>query len=523
VSPDQQKNAESPELVAVLDMGASAIRLIISEIAPNRAIRTIDEASRGVLLGRDTFSTGGIRSRTIETALAALEGFRRITRDYNVTRIRAVATSAVREARNVDLFLDRIQRRTGIAFEIIDEAEESRLTFLAVKQALGKRPALRAAWTLLTEVGGGSTSLTLLRQGQPNRSAVYALGAVRLRQQLKLQGLTHDVQLSLLKRSIANMVDEITPDNPLRRATYMVAIGGDIRFAASQILEEATSDGVREIPRDAFLAFCDQIERLDEEQLVDRFRLPAVEAETLVPALLVYRTLLTQTVARKLVVADASLRTGVLLDLVDPGGPAAAADFEQQVLASAEALGHKHRFDRDHGRHVASLAVQMFDAFQEDHGLGPRERLMLEVAALLHDIGIFISLRAHHKHSQYVLASSQIFGLSNEETAIVANIARYHRRAAPQRSHLEYVALDRQDRVVVDKLAAILRVANALDAEHLQKVASVRVRRAEREWVLEIEGTGDLTMELLAATARADMFSDTFGQNLVIRHGGRHT
>lgn len=501
-------------------MGASAIRLVVSEIGAGRAVRTIDEASRGVLLGRDTFSTGALRSRTIDAALAALDGFRRIIDSYQVTRIRAVATSAVREARNVDLFLDRIQRRTGIAFEIIDEAEESRLGFLAVKQALRRRPALRGAWTLLTEVGGGSTSLTLLHQGQPNRSAVYPLGAVRLRQQLNLQQLTHDVQLSLLKRSIANMIDEITSDNPLRRVTYMVAVGGDVRFAASQILQEAADEGVREVPRDAFLAFCDQVERLEDEQLVDRFRLPAVEVETLVPALLIYRTLLSQTTARKVVVLEATLRTGVLLDMVDPGGPAAAADFDKQVLASAEALGHKFRFDREHGRHVAMLAVQLFDALREDHGLGPRERLMLEVAALLHDIGIFISVRAHHKHSQYVLGTSQLFGLSNDETAVVGNIARYHRRAPPQKSHLPYVALDRQDRVIVDKLAAILRVANALDAEHLQKVTTLAVRRRARDWLLEIEGTGDLTMELLAATARADMFCDTFGQDLVIRRGG---
>ena len=509
----------SPKLVAVLDMGASAIRLVVAEIAPNRSIRTMEEASRGVLLGRDTFSLGAIRSRTIDTAIAALDNFKHIINGYGVTEIWAVATSAVREARNVDVFLDRIQRRTGIAFAIIDEAEESRLVFLAAKQEL-RRAALRAAWTLLTEVGGGSTSLTLLHQGQPNRSAVYALGAVRLRQQLDLRRLTHDVQVAVLKRSIANVIDEIRLDNPLRRDSHMVAIGGDVRFAASQILEGTGENGVREIPRDAFLAFCDQVERLDEEQLVDRFRLPAVEAETLVPALLVYRTLLSETAARKLLVSDASLRTGVLLDVADPGGRLSAEEFEQQVLASAETVGHKHRFDRVHGRHVMSLATQMFDAFRDDHGLGDRERLLLQVAALLHDIGIYVGLRGHHKHSQYLLAASQIFGLSNDETAVVSNIARYHRRATPQKSHLPYVALDRQDRLIVDKLASILRVANALDAEHLQKVTALRLVRRERSWILEIDGTGDLTMEQLAATSRADMFANTFGQELVIRRGG---
>jgi exopolyphosphatase/guanosine-5'-triphosphate,3'-diphosphate pyrophosphatase len=509
-----------PDLVAVLDMGASAIRLVVAEIGSNRSIRIIEEASRGVLLGRDTFSSGAIRSNTIDAALAALDNFRHIIDGYGACRVRAVATSAVREARNVDTFLDRIQRRTGIAFEIINESEESRLVFLAVKQAFESVATFHGGWTALAEVGGGSTSLMLLRRGQPSRSAVYALGAVRLRQQLGLRRLTHDVQVALLKRSIANMIEEIRLDIPLQRAADMVAIGGDVRFAASHILEGTGDDSVREIARDHFLAFCDQIARLDEEQLVDRFRLPAVEAETLVPSLLVYRALLSATAATRLVVSDASLRTGVLLDDAEQGRRLSAKDFDRQVLASAEAVGHKHRFDRAHGRHVAKLAIRVFDECREDHGLATRERLLLQVAALLHDIGIYVSQRAHHKHSQYLLAASQIFGLSSEETAIVSNIARYHRRGTPQRSHLAYVALNRHDRLIVNTLAAILRLANALDAEHLQKVRNLRLLRGDRAWILEIEGAGDLTMEQLAATARADMFVETFGRELIIRPAG---
>jgi exopolyphosphatase/guanosine-5'-triphosphate,3'-diphosphate pyrophosphatase len=515
--------ASPPELVAVLDMGASAIRLVVAEIAANRSVRTIEEASRGVQLGRDAFSSGTIRSQTVDAALAALESFRRVIDGYGVQHLRAVATSAVREAQNGDVFLDRIQGRTGIAFEIINEAEESRLVSLAVRQTLGRSAALRGSWTLLTEVGGGSTSLSLLRKGQPNRSGVYALGAVRLRQQLNLRRLSHDVQLSLLKRSIANVIDEIRLEIPLSRVTHMVVMGGDVRFAASQILDSEAGDGVRAVTRDAFLAFCDSVERLDEEQLVDRFRLPAVEAETLVPALLVYRTLLSETTARRIVVSEASLRTGVLLDLAAPGGRLNAADFEQQVLASVEAVGHRYRFDRAHGRHVATLAVRLFDQCRDDHGLSGRERLLLQVASMLHDIGIYVSLRGHHKHSQYLLASLQIFGLSNDETAIVSNIARYHRRGTPQRSHLPYAALDRHDRLIVNKLAAILRLANALDAEHLQKVQDVRLLRSDPTWILEVDGVGDLTMEQLAATARADMFSDTFGRALIVRPIGVQT
>jgi len=505
-------------------MGASAVRLVVAEILPNRSIRTIEEASRGIQLGRDTFSAGVINGRTMDAVGSALENFRHIMDGYGTPRVRAVATSAVREARNADVFLDQVQRRTGLVFEIINEAEESRLVLLAAEQLLGRRAEFRSAWTLLTEVGGGGTSLMLLKQGEPNRSAVYALGAVRLRQALDLKRHAHEVQLAILKRSITNVIEEIRRDIPLQRVRHMVALGGDVRFAAARILENTTGsanqpagDEVREIPRDAFLEFCAQIERMNEDQLIEQFRLPAVEAGTLLPALLVYRTLLSETAARRIVVSNASLRTGLLLDLAQANSRLTADGFERQVLASADALGHKHRFDRAHGQHVEMLATELFDLLRDEHGLGDRERLLLRVASLLHDIGIYVSLRAHHKHSQYLLSASQIFGLTDDETAVVANIARYHRRGLPQNSHPPYAALDRQDRLIVDKLAAILRLANALDAEHLQKVTAVRLLRGTRNWILEIEGDGDLTMEQLAATARSDMFANTYVHHLVIR------
>jgi exopolyphosphatase / guanosine-5'-triphosphate,3'-diphosphate pyrophosphatase len=508
------------ELIGVLDMGASAIRLVVAEIDNKRNVRVIEEASRGVLLGRDTFSGGLIRSQTVDAALEALDGFREIMDGYGVRDVRAVATSAVREARNADMFLDRIQGRTGIRFEIINEAEESRLVYMAVRHALRRHASLKSARTLLVEVGGGSTSLTLLRRGEPMRSGVYALGAVRLRQQLDLRRHTQELQVALLKRYIANVIEEIRLEIPLDRVSHVIAIGGDVRFVAAQLTGTEPEADVREISRDQFLAFCDEVERMDEDSLVDRFRLPAVEAETLLPSLLIYRTLLSETSGARMTISSASLRAGVVLDAAEPKNRVTAEDFEHQVLASAEALGHRYRFDRDHGHHVAMLATRLFDELRAEHGLGDRERLLLQVSALLHDVGVYVSLRAHHKHSQYILAASQIFGLSNEETAIVSNIARYHRRGLPQDTHVPFIALDRTDRLIVNKLGAILRLVNALDAEHAQKVRDVRLIRRGSNWILELEGDADLTLEQLAATARGDMFAETYGRQLIVRRAG---
>ena len=508
-------------VVAVLDMGASAIRLVIAQIGPDRTSHIIEEASRGVLLGRDTFSSGVIRPRTADAALAAIHGFRQAMESYGVTEVRAVATSAVREARNGDLFLDRVRAQSGIAFETINEAEETRLLYIAVRESLKRHPAIKGASTLLTEVGGGSTSLTLLRHGLPVRSGVYALGAVRFRQRLELTRYGHELQVALLKRVIANVIDEIRVELPLHKVAQVVAVGGDIRFAASQVQsEDGAATHTREITRDALLAFSSEVEGLDDDSLVSRFRLKAVEAETLMPSLLIYSALLSETAARRVIVSDASLRTGVLLDLADPERQIAAESFEQQVLASAEELGHRFRFDRAHGRHVLTLSTKLFDELADDHRLTPRDRLLLQTAALLHDVGVYVSLRAHHKHSQYILSASQIFGLSKDETAIVANITRYHRGTVPQRSHLPYMELDHDERLLVSKLSALLRIANALDAEHLQKVRDLRIVRGEKAWVLELIGTGDIRIEQIAGAARSDLFVEVFGHELVVRPAG---
>ena len=512
-------SSASPETVAVIDIGASAVRLVVAEVRPDGSSFVIEEVSRGVLLGKDTFSTGRIGAASLEAALKALEGFKRLMDDYGVTRYRAIATSAVREAANADTFVDRVLIRTGLQIEIIDGSEESRLTYLAVRDRLSGHEALSAGHTLLVEVGGGSAGLTLLEGERPKYSGVYALGSVRMRQGLGQWTGDHDRHVNVLARHIGNVIADIHREMPLRSAQYMIALGQDIRFAVQELVE-ATDLAVREVPRDAFIEFCGRIEKLDEDALADRYGLSPVDAETLVPALLVHRGLLVETSARSITVPDASLRAGLLVDLVEHGPESDLADFSSQVLASAESLGEKYRYDARHARVVARLATRLFDELQAEHGLPKRDRLLLEVAALLHDIGMFVGLRAHHKHVQYILQASEIFGLSADDRDVIGNVARYHRRALPQRAHEPYMILDRQDRVRVNKMAALLRLANALDAEHLDKVRDVRVVQEEGQWALIIDGVGDFTMERLAATARADLFTDVFGSKLALRAMG---
>ncbi len=518
--PTDAPGAAAARPVAVLDMGASAVRLVVAELPPGGPPLILEEASRAVLLGRDAFTGGRLGASTIEATLRALEGFRRIMDSYGVVRYRAVATSAVREAANRDTFLDRVRLRTGIDVETIDGSEENRLTYVAVREALRDHEALTAGDTLLVEVGGGSADISFLRRGEPVYSGTYALGAIRMRQNLAAWHGSHEQRVRLYHRTVQNIVEDIRREMPLREARHFLALGGDARFTADQVSTEEPGRPVRDVPRERFLSFCEQTLPLDDEQLVEAYRLPLADVETLVPSLLVYRELFLETQAGTVLVPEATLRAGLLLDMVRADEGHGIEDFSRQVLASAAALGEKYRFDAPHARHVAALAVRLFDDLRSEHGLGARDRLLLEVAALLHDIGIFVNLRGHHKHAQYILSVSEIFGLGRDDMALISNIARYHRRAAPNKSHLPYMALDSDARVVVNKLGAILRVANALDADHLQKVRDVRVAREDDQWVLEVEGGGDLTLERLAALARADLLTEVFGRKVAFREAG---
>lgn len=510
---------EPPKPFAALDLGASAVRLVIAE-GEGDAMRIVEEASRGVLIGKDTFTSGRIGQPTVEAVLKALEGFRAIMDTFGVVRYRAVATSALREATNRDTVLDRIRVRTGIDVEVIDGSEENRLTYLAVRESLKSLPELASETCLVAEVGGGSADLSTLHAGEPAHSGTYAIGSIRLRQSFAaFQGTPTHFQ-KLILRHIKNVVDDIRRELPLNEVKHFIALGADARLVARE-LGAGESQSPSSFPREVFLKACTDLASLEVDTILGTHGLSQADAETLGPALLVYSELVRATDAPTITVSNATLRHGLIVDLARSEGGLGIEVFSRQVLASARALGEKYTYDAKHARNIANLALRLYDELKAEHGLDARDRLLLEIAALLHDIGLFVNIRAHHKHSQYLISVSEIFGMSRDDLLVVSNIARYHRRGLPQRSHIPYMALDREAKIVVNKLASILRLANALDADHQQKVTNVRVRDEGGVMAFEVEGVGDLTMERLALLARSDFFQDAFGRRVIFREATR--
>ncbi len=510
-------DSQSNLLIAAIDIGSSAIRMDVAEIHSSGTIRVLDSLKKGVQLGREAFTEGHLSQETIRAACEALRDFKVVMDTYGVARYRAVATSAVRESSNSEMFLDRLLMSTGLDVEVIDGPEENRLTLSAVMDSLRGEAGLGKAKSILVEVGGGSTDVAVLSGGELQQSGTFPHGSIRLRAGMSTGSGKQDQQVRFLKRRITGFIANIKREMDIRDAAHYIVMGGDVRFAAHILKSQEQSAKLSSIPKDVFSEFVDSLSRQTIDELVQKYSMPYLDAETLVPALLTYLQLLKETQAQEVTISSASIRAGILQDLAPAEQGKQLKRLSIQISSAARSLGRKYRYDENHAERVRELSLRLFDELKTEQRMTDTHRLYLEVAALLHDIGLFISARSHHKHSQYLITSSELFGLRKHELELIANIARYHRRALPQRTHVSYVSLDRDERMIVSKLAAILRVANALDKDHSQKVTELKMTREGDQIVLTGQNISDLAMGRLELANRSDFFTEIFGKKVVLR------
>lgn len=509
------------QVVAAIDIGSSAIRMDIAEIGAAGTIRILDSLKKGVQLGREAFTDGHLSQETIRAACEALRDFKKVMDSYGVSRYRAVATSAVRESSNSETFLDRLLMSTGLDVEMIDGPEENRLTLSSVMDTLRGESDLAKARTLIVEVGGGSTDIALFSEGELQQSSTLPLGSVRLRAGLSAGPAKPEQQARLLKRQINSFMANLKREMEIREAVHFIALGGDVRLAARILNGAGQSTRLSAFSKDSLSEFVDALSKQSTDALVQLYSIPYLDAETLVPALLVYVQLLRETQAQSIVISDANIRAGILQDLAPAEEGKRRKKLTMQILSAARSLGRKYHYDESHAERVRELSIRLFDELKVEQRMTDTHRLYLEVAAILHDIGLFISARSHHKHSYYLISSSELFGLRKRELELIAIIARYHRRAMPQRSHVQFVALDRDERMVVSKLAAILRVANALDKDHSPKTPELKISREGDQFILTAPNISDMTMGRLALASRSDFFTEVFGKRIILREADK--
>lgn len=496
-----------PLRVAAIDTGSNAIRFLAAEFRGPRRWTPLDTLRVPVRLGHKVFLRGRLANRAMDGAVEAFESFRDRMEALHVGPVRAVATSAVREARNGNLLVERIQQKTGIELDVITGTEEARLVHLAVSS----RVNLRGHQWILVDLGGGSVEVSLVDDAGMLWSESHTMGSVRLLEEVS-DGVESGKRLRALLEEYVSVL-RIPDPAQYWKPGGLIATGGNIEALARLAASPVDDAGVAHLPIRDLEASVQLLTRLSYKERVTRLGLREDRADVILPAALVYLRLAKVSGMSTLLVPHVGVREGVVLDLVDQqtDPEPATARGAQQLIQSSISLGRRFMFNEAHALHVAHLALQLFDALQTLHGLGARDRQLLHVAALLHDIGAFIESKRHHRHSLYLISRSELPGLSSDETQLVANVARYHRKSHPQPHHTEYMQLSRSARARVDQLAGILRLADAMDRQHLQRVEHVRVIPEGLALRLTLHGEGDLLLERWAIHRKKGLFEETFG------------
>ena len=500
-----------PIKVAAIDIGSNAIRNVVAEFSGPGTFTELASDRYAVRLGRDVFTRSRrLSPQTIAAGTAALTQIRRRLDDLGVGHYRAVATSAVRESRNGGEFVEAVRRESGIHVETISGTEEARLVWLAVRSRL---PLGDAHWFLM-DLGGGSVEVSIVNGERILWSESHTLGSVRLLQSFEEDGgvaegasyrrvLERYVHMLRVPRAVAEW-----------RPVGAVATGGNIDALAGLADAPRNGSGVAVLPLELLRDVLDHLAEHTVRERIEALGLRDDRADVIVPAAIVYERVAELAGASEILVPGVGVKEGVLLDMAerihDESGHADRRS--RTVMQAAVALGRRFRFDEEHARQVATLSLALFDQLRTLHGLGAHERLLLLVGALLHDIGQYVSYRGHHKHSLYLISRSELPDLSPTEMLEAALIARYHRRAQPKESHEDFMALSQEGKNRVRHLAALLRVADALDREHVARVSRIHCVVQEDEIVLQVETRGDLTLEEWALRKKGRMFEDVYGR-----------
>jgi exopolyphosphatase/guanosine-5'-triphosphate,3'-diphosphate pyrophosphatase len=508
-------------IISVIDVGASGIRMLVAELRPGGELRTLEQLERPLSLGRETFRTGTLSAGSIQKAVNVLRQYRAIMDNYGVTHTRAVATSAVRAALNRDTFVDRVFLATGIEVEVIEGSQETLLTFAAVQRALGEHPEVGVGEALMFELGGGATEWALMRDGEVVASITHDLGTVRMRELLRTGETDRRAKTRLIQHNVREMMNAIRRSLPFKQISNLIAVGSEARFAARALADPHAGNGAQADTLGAVSAkdlkrLADQILPLTPDQVAAQFGVAAGEAESLAPALLAYAELVRLNQMDRLLVPRVSMRDGLVLQMAKSIESGSSVFFPDQTIAAAVNLARKYQADEKHGLATAELAKSIFEATRAQHRMGERELLLLQVASIVHDVGGFVAARGHHRHSYYLLIHSEIFGLSGVDLEIVANLARYHRRGGPQSDHPAYASLPRPARLTVNRLSAILRVADALDKGHNQRIRDPKISIVGDELRIEVEGAEDLALERLALDQKGGLFEEVFGLKPVL-------
>lgn len=488
--------------LAAIDVGTNAVRLEIARALPDGSLETLHQERDPVRPGEGVFESGSMPGHVADRLVAVLRRYAALCR-RDGARVRAVATSALREARNQAQLLRRIERETGLALEVVSGREEARLICLGVLQ--GRRPGQRS---LLVDIGGGSTEVATADGQEPRALFSVALGAVRLTELFDGDGRVKKPRLAAMRAFADEAFREALPS---RLGGPRVALGSSGTIAA--VVGFAAGKGTRRASAADVRRAADALARMTPAERRRHF--DPRRAEIVTAGAVILERAMRHLRLDGVAAVETGLRNGILVDLLRR----AEAREDHTAAEAALALGRRFGFDERHGMQVGALAVTLFEDLAALHRLPASARRVLEAAAVLHDVGNAISFHRHHKHTAYLMANADLPGLAERERLLASLVARFHRRSFPDPDRQDLAHLTAGELRTLRRLAALLRVANALDASHQGAVRSLRAELRGPSVHLRVKARGPLDLELWDLGREALLFRQVFRRRIQLSAG----
>ena len=498
--------------ISAIDVGSNAMRMVVGEVDESWHVNTVENIRLPVRLGQDVFRKGYLEEKTIQQTEEAFLHFKHVADRFDVHHMRAVATSAAREAANSDLLIHRILRASGIEIKIISGDEEARLIHAAVVHKL----ALDNKRTLLIDIGGGSIEVTISTGRNIISTDSYDLGTVRLLEKLNTKNGSKHTFGKLVREFAAAARHRIERDIGGEKIQVCAGTGGNVEEIGRlrQKLFKADSDHF--VTLEELEELIERLNDLSYEERINKLKLRPDRADVILPASIVLHLIASEAGVKQIAIPNVGLKDGILLDIAEELSKRLPPQRREQVWESALHLGRKYQFDEEHACLTARLAARLFEQSKSLHNLNGGNQLLLEIAALLHDIGHFINSVDHDKHGYYLLSTNHLIGLTLREQNIVANLVRYHRKQAPSVDDENFKSLPQQDRLSVIKLSTLMRLADSLDINHTGKVTDVELKETKDGWRMHISSDSDLMLVNWALEKRKSLFREVFGVNLEI-------
>ncbi len=502
--------------LAAIDIGTNSIRCIVVEVDLQGRYTILDDEKATVRLGENLAASGVISPAAFARAVDAVSRIRKLIDGLKVTDVEAVATSAVRSASNgVDL-VAVLTRELGHDIKIISGDEEAELVARSVRHNFdmsGKR-------YMIIDIGGGSVEIMSAVANHVESSISLELGAVLMTDRFMKRDPVDPSEIEKLRRFVSSKLKTSFPEERVTVQTF-IGSGGTITSLANMVMSMrkqsfSSSHGI-EVLRSEVVHLLAMMARKDVKSLRSVPGLNPDRADIIIAGLVVIDEMMKFFGANMLLVNERGIREGLIISCMKRlkllPDMSAQRSWKESVLEFARSC----HYDEPHSRHVAKVALNIFDHLAKEFGLKKNDRKLLEAAALLHDVGYFISYNSHHKHSHHLIRHAELFGFSPREREMTALIARYHRKSLPKKKHLEYDHLESKDQQLVSRLGGILRLSDGLDRRRSGLVEVVALARNGSEFSFKLLGTEDISVEVFGGNAKKDLFEKAYGGEVVFK------